>query len=155
MRNPFLAGLLLLLTSFVAGCGLGDPSCADCGPCGIAGPVDSPGKEILVLRNGVTEAGVAAIDLGLEEGTCVAEDRRAFRATYEAGMVKVIAASGAAKLITTATGVDGDKLTWTDRNLTMTQALSGQTLMLTFVDAGKITKVACNGANHAITCAPA
>ncbi len=82
---------------------------------------------------------------------CVASDRKAYRITFEAGSVEVSAADRAAKLVASATGMNGDDLTWIDRNLTLTQARSDETMVLDFVEAGRSTKVACDGANHVVT----
>lgn len=152
MSYSCFAGLLLLAVPFIAGCNIGDPTCDDCEPCGIAGPVASPGQTIDVVEAGLNASGVAAVNLQLEDGMCIGMDRKGFLVSYEAGAVKVSPFDGQTPLSTKATSMDGEKFTWTDRNLTMSSTRSGETLVLTFVDAGKSTKVACAGADHAITC---
>lgn len=151
MRHSILAGLLLLLA---AGCGVDTTNCPDCGGCGIAGPVENPGKDINVLGPGVDAGGGAAVDLGLEDGVCNSEARKAFRVSYDAGAVTVSPAEGLAKLDETKTTFQGETYTWTDRDLAVSFARSGTTVLLTFTETAKTTKVACDGANHAITCAP-
>ena len=143
---------LLVLTLFSAGCGA-DTSCFDCGSCGIAGPTANPGHQIDALEPGVTDGGVAAVDLGLEDGECIGGDRKMFRVAYDAGAVSVSPGEALAKLDTTKVTFPNDTATWSDRDLTMTFTYSGTTLVLAFTAPGKSVKVACKGADHAITCA--
>ena len=99
-----------------------------------------------------TDGGVAAVDLGLEDGACIAGDRKQFRVAYDAGAVSVSPGEALAKLDTTKVTFQGDTSTWSDRDLRMTFTYSGTTLVLTFTAAGKSVKVGCKGADHAITC---
>lgn len=144
---------LLVFTLFSAGCGL-EPTCADCGPCGFAGPVANPGHDIDVLETGVTSGGVAAVDLQLEDGACNGDDRKKFLVAYDAGAVTVSAADAATMLDTTKVTTQDDTSTWTDRDLKLSLTRSATTLVLAFTAAGKTVTVNCTGANHAITCAP-
>lgn len=145
----------LALSLSVAGCDVSlGGRCDDCGECGIAGPVQDPGKEISLVEPGVTKDGIAAVDIALEDGVCVASNRKTFRLSFVAGAVTVDAAEDVAPLDATKVTVDGATSTWTDRDLTMSSTVSGTTQLLAFTSAGKIVKVACSGANHAITCAP-
>jgi hypothetical protein len=140
-----------------SGCSVELPgsSCTDCGACGISGPTQDPGKEIFVLGPGVTTGGLAAVDLGLEDGACIASDRKLFRVSYSAGKVTVAPADGLARLDDTATSSDGnDTFTWKDRSLSASFDVTGTTVSLTFTGPGITTKVACNGAQHVITCTP-
>jgi hypothetical protein len=157
MRSTYLAALLISVLS--SGCGVGidvpDPGCADCGECGIAGPTQDPGKDIFVLGPGVTTGGLAAVDLALEEGVCIASDRRLFRLTYDAGKVTVSSADGLAKLDAAATTSDANNtFTWKDRTLQASFEATGTTVSFTFTGMGTSTKVACDGAQEVITCAP-
>ena len=152
MRHLIFSSLLVVVLS-AAGCGLSpDPSCADCTGCGIAGPVENPGKDIFLLQPGVTDGGTAAVDLALEDGECIASDRKTFRVSYIAGVVTVGSAEGLAKLDSTKVMDQGEMTRWSDRDLAMSSTRSGTTLVLAFVEAGKTVKVACDGANHVITC---
>lgn len=149
MRHLIFSSLLALAFA-AAGCGF-DGNCPDCG-CGIGGPTQNPGQDIDVLGPGVAEGGIAAVDLLLEEGMCVGVDREHFRVSYDAGAVTVIPAGGLAKLDATKVTSQDQTSTWSDRDLVMSFARSGTTLVLAFTSAGKSVKVACNGANRAITC---
>jgi hypothetical protein len=151
MRHLIFSGLISL-SLFAVGCGA-NTDCGDCGPCGISSPTSSPGHDVNVLDSGVTDGGVAAVDLALEEGMCIGTDRKRFRLSYEADAVTLAPGEGLAKLDATNVTFQDDVSTWSDRSLTMAVSRSGETLLLSFSSGGKILKVACNGANHTITCA--
>lgn len=155
MRTSFFVALVVSIVS--SGCGVELPhgTCSDCGTCGISSPTADPGKQISVLGPGVTTGGLAAVDLGLEDGECIASDRKRFRLSYSDGKVTVAAVAGLAKLDDTAITPDGDDVfLWKDRPLSVAFDFTGATVSVTFAGKGMVTKVACNGAQHVITCAP-
>ena len=152
MRHVFVAGLLPLL--FVsAGCS-SDPSCVDCGPCGIAGPVANPGKDLDVRGAGTTPAGVAALDVRLEDGMCVTDAWKAFQISYDAGAVTVTTGGALVQLQTSTAMAEDDGYRWLDRDLSMSFAHAGTTLLLSFAEPALTTKVGCDAAGDAMTCAP-
>jgi hypothetical protein len=155
MRTSFLVTFLFLVVSSGCGISLPDQTCSDCGTCGISSPTGDPGKQISVLGPGVTTGGLAAVDLGLEDGACIASDRQLFRVSYSAGKVTVAPADGLPRLDAAATTDDGnDVFTWKDRPLSASFDFTGATVSITFNDKGIVTKVACDGADHVITCTP-
>src|SRR4051812_2869273 len=97
------AGLVLAVTvSLAAGC---HTECADCGPCGIAGP-NTPGT-IDIQGPGADADGVAAVDLYLQEGMCVGDDTIKLRVSYADGMVNLIPADGLPQLDTSKVTFQG------------------------------------------------
>jgi hypothetical protein len=138
-----------------SGTSSGDPQCADCGQCGIAGPVNQ--DAISTVAVGVDAQGVAAVGLRLERaGTCRGDpSAAAYVLRYAAGAATLAPRDASETIATTGVSYAGEWYTWSDRDLRMklTVAVTGDvTFTFEAPTAGTSLDTKCVIAGAAITC---
>jgi hypothetical protein len=132
-----------------------DTSCADCGPCGIAGGPNAT-DEISQTIAGKDASGVAALELRLEKkGKCTGEGADHFLLRWEMGAASLSPLSTPGMLDRSVVTFDGMAYTWNDRDLKVTSTRSGpMDMTFTFTEAGKSAVTACAIASGTIACTP-
>lgn len=125
-----------------------DPGCADCGGCGIAGPVVQDG--VRFDGAGIDSGGRPAVSLRLEKAQeCRGQSTR--RSTLRLVGTDIELTQLAEKLDETVVSTKDQKYVWSDRDLTLALDFRPDGLFLSFTGTTAIT-VACRPDGEVVRC---